>query len=178
MTESTDIESILDKLRQNCIVLSKAHKKRYIYLKETLKYFRIPLILLSGVNSVMSVGLQPFCEQKYISVGTCLVSLTCGIIGSVELYLSISAQMENALITSKAYYILATDIYKFLALTTLNRNEDAKLFLEEKFGTYQKLIENSNILPKTVVDSLLVLPYLYQNQYKDNGSSSSLSESV
>jgi hypothetical protein len=156
--EQNDIETICENIRENCVLLSKAHKKRYIQLKELLKYFRIPVILLSGLNSVMSVGLQPFVVQEYISVGTCLVSLCCGIIGSIELYLSISSQMENALITSKAFYLLGTDIYKFLSLSPENRNEDSKLFLEEKFSHYQKLIENSNVIQKSVTDKLMPLP--------------------
>lgn len=157
MEESNDIELILERIRENCVVLSKSHKKRYIQLKELLKYFRIPVILLSGLNSVMSVGLQPFVKQEFISVGTCLTSLICGIICSVELYLSISTQMENALISSRAFYLLGTDIFKFLQLAPENRNEDTKLFLEDKFSNYQKLIENSNVIQKTLVDKLTPL---------------------
>jgi len=37
MEESNDIELILERIRENCVVLSKSHKKRYIQLKELLK---------------------------------------------------------------------------------------------------------------------------------------------
>ena len=40
----TDIEGLLDKIRQNCVIMSDYHKKRYLYLKEYLKVFKIPII--------------------------------------------------------------------------------------------------------------------------------------
>ena len=38
-----------------------------------------------------------------------------------------------------------------------NRNVDMKLFLEESFSQYQKLIENSNVVAKKVKDKLTLL---------------------
>ena len=95
---SSDIELILDNIRVNCILMNKQHKKQYLQLQNTLKYFRLPIILISGVSSVCAVGLQPYIEQQTISVITCLLSLTCGIVGSIELFLGIQSQMENELL--------------------------------------------------------------------------------
>ena len=156
--ENSDIELILENIRYNCVVMSEQHKKRFLALKGVLRYFRIPIIILSGVNSVISVGLQPYLEQGAISIITCLVSLLCGIIGSIELYLSIQAQMENELITSKEYYLLGIDIYKCLSLKMSNRSLDLKAFMEEKFAMYQKLIEKSNIIVSDITDRLTTLP--------------------
>ena len=149
-----DIENLLENIRLNCVVLNKEHKKRYIKLKNTLKWFRIPIIVLSGINSLLSVSLQNYLEQGIISISTAMVSLTCGIIGSVELYLSIQQNMEMELITSKDYYLLGIDIFKILSLKEKNRNVELKAFLDEKFQVYQKLVENSNILEKKVLDKL------------------------
>jgi hypothetical protein len=149
-----DIENLLENIRLNCVVLNKEHKKRYIKLKNTLKWFRIPIIVLSGMNSLLSVSLQNYLEQGIISISTAMVSLMCGIIGSVELYLSIQQNMEMELITSKDYYLLGIDIFKILSLKEQNRNVDLKVFLDEKFQVYQKLVENSNILEKKVLDKL------------------------
>ena len=149
-----DIENLLENIRLNCVVLNKEHKKRYIKLKNTLKWFRIPIIVLSGMNSLLSVSLQNYLEQGIISISTAMVSLMCGIIGSVEMYLSIQQNMEMELITSKDYYLLGIDIFKILSLKEQNRNVDLKVFLDEKFQVYQKLVENSNILEKKVLDKL------------------------
>ena len=59
--------------------------------------------------------------------------------------------MENHLVMNKSFYLLGTDIFKFLSLSPENRTQDHKLFLEEKFNLYQKLIENSNVIQKNTL---------------------------
>ena len=98
---SDDIENVLGKIRENCIMMSNYHKTRYYYFKGLLKYFRIPTIILSAANSVFSVGLQPYMQQETISLITCMIALFVGIINSVELFLAIQSTMEQELTTSK-----------------------------------------------------------------------------
>jgi hypothetical protein len=45
-----DIESVLEQIRINSVLLSKNHKKRYFYLIEILKYFRLPVIIISCIT--------------------------------------------------------------------------------------------------------------------------------
>jgi hypothetical protein len=154
---TTDIEVTAENIRVNSILFSNLHKKRYLYLKHLLLYFRLPVIIISGCNSVISVGLQSYIEQKLISAITCLLALVCGLIGSVELFLGIQSQMEDELVCSKDFYLLAIDIYKILSLEPANRNINGKLYLDEKYQTYIKLVENSNLLTKTISDQLTPL---------------------
>ena len=159
MSEWTaDIESTAENIRVNSILFSQLHKKRYLYLKHLLLYFRLPVIVISGANSVISVGLQNYLEQQLISAITCLLALVCGLIGSVELFLGIQSQMEDELVCSKDFYLLAIDIYKILSLLPENRNVDGRSYLDEKYQTYIKLVENSNLLTKTIMDNLTPLP--------------------
>lgn len=155
---SCDVESILENIRVNCVILSSQHKKKYIFFKGYLKYFRIPVICISGFTSVFSVGLQPYIEQGLISAITCVLSLTCSIIGSIELFLSIQSSMEDELIASKDFYLLGIEIFKVLSLARENRSINGKVFLEEKFSTYQKLIENNSPIQKTLKDNLSPIP--------------------
>lgn len=152
---STDIEGVLENIRLNCIILQEYHKKRYYKLKSYLKYFRIPLIVLSAINSVFAVGLQPYLLQGTISIINCFISLVCGVITSVELYLKVQQQMENELTTSKDYYLLGVDIYKTLYLSVENRSQTGKVYLEEKYNEYRQLIENSSLIQKKIKDKLL-----------------------
>jgi len=89
---------------------------------------------------------------------TCLLALMCGIIGSIELYLAIQSQMENELLTSKDYYLLSIDIYKILSLHPDNRSIDGRAYLDDKYSTYVKLIENSNVIIKKISDKLAPIP--------------------
>jgi hypothetical protein len=151
---SLDIESVLENIRINCVFLTAEHKKRYFSLTTTLKYFRLPVIILSGINSIISVGLQPYLNQGLISVSTCLLALVCSIVGSIELYLTIQKSMENELMASRDYYLLSIDIFKTLSLGREHRPIPAKEYLDEKYNEYVKLFENSNLLDKKLVDKL------------------------
>jgi len=158
MDWTNDIEVCAENIRLNSVAFSNTHKKRYLYLKHLLLYFRLPVIIISGFNSVISVGLQSYLEQATISAITCLLALFCGIIGSIELFLGIQQQMENELNCSKDFYLLAIDIYKILSLLPTNRNIDGKTYLDEKYQIYIKLVENSALLRKKINDSLTPTP--------------------
>ena len=160
MVWSKDIESILNKIRINSILLSDEHKNRFFYLKERLMYYRLPVIVISGISSIVSVGLQNYINQKYISITTCVLSLTCSIIGSIELYLAIQTQMENELTSLKDYYLLSIDIYKMLTLDVTNRDSDGKAYLEEKYSEYCTFIKSSNIMASNINDRLSVISLL------------------
>ena len=153
----TDIESLLDKIRHNCVIISDYHKKRFLYLKEYLKVFKIPIIIFSSINSILSVGLQPYLEQENISAIVAGISLIVSILGSIELYMKIQENMETELVAQKDFYILSISIFKVLQLDDENRNIDMKLFLEETFANYQKLIEKLNVVAKKIKDKLTLV---------------------
>jgi len=149
------METILNSIRINSLYLSELYKNRYIKLKGRLRYFKIPVIVLSSFNSVLSVGSDAFyLPTESVSIIVCILSLLCGIIGSVELFLSIQKQMESDLETSKSFYILSISIFKMLSLEPSHRNLDSKIFMEQSFSEYKKLIENSIVIEKKIIDQL------------------------
>ena len=152
---SDDIDKVLDNIRINCVILSKLHKQRYFELQSRLKYFRLPVIILNGVNSIFAVGLQPYINQGTISLTNSLIALTCGIIGSIELYFGIQKRLENDMISQRDYYLLSIDIFKTLSLNKSNRPIPAKDFLEKSYNVYTKLIESSSTLAKVKGDKLI-----------------------
>ena len=93
MDWDNSIEKVLDDIRINCVLLSKLHKQRYFDLKSSLKYYRLPVIILNGANSIFAVGLQPYINQGTISLTNSLIALTCGIIGSIELFFGIQKRL-------------------------------------------------------------------------------------
>jgi hypothetical protein len=151
---SNDIEEILDKIRRNSIQLNYAHKQKYEKLKNKLVFFRLPTICLSAINSVFSVGLSAYMKQQDVSVINCLISLVCGIIVSVELYLQIEKAMSIEYDVSKSYYLLGIDIQRFLLTKRENRTIDCMPFLDKSYNQYTKLYENSRLLKKSIHDNL------------------------
>ena len=168
---STDIDCILDSIRINCTILSNEYKKRYMNLKLIIRYFKIPVIILSSCNSILSVGGTSFnVSQQMVSGIVCLVSLLCGIIGTIEVFLSIQKQMELDLESSKSFYLLSIEIFKIISLDPHNRGVDGKKYLTEIFDTYSKIFETSNLLEQKILDSLTPINEKHvfknlQNQY-------------
>jgi len=154
-TWTDDHESVLRAIHINSIKLMNEHKRRHFSLKDSLKYFRIPTIIISAVNSVFSVGLQPYMEQGLISVINCMMSLIAGIIVSIELFLSVEKQAGEELISSKEYYILGANIQKELRLDRENRAVQPRPFLDEVYGEYCRLFQKSCLLDKRITDCLV-----------------------
>jgi len=147
------IEVALNDIRDKCLNNSEYHKKNYYFFKGYLKYFRIPTIILSGLNSVFSVGLQPYMSQGIISILCCSISLICGIIASVELFLALQNMMEKEIISSKEFYILSCDIFKTLSVEREYRMTNGKNYLENVNTRFCNLIDQSNLLDKKIKEN-------------------------
>lgn len=139
------VYSILRKIRNNCIQLSIYHNKRYHFYKNVLfTFFRIPLIILSGFNSFVAVGLQSQITQSTISIVNALISLFCGILTSVELLWNLQKRMENELDSHKNYYKLSIEILKFIELDETLSVSAIKIYLNTVYKNYEQLITTSN----------------------------------
>ena len=180
---SSDIESILDKIRINSINLNKSHMKNYFYYKKLGKWFQIPTIILSSFNSVFSVGFT-YTSQENVSSISALVSLIVSIINSVQLYLKIEDNMEQENTISKSYYTLSSDIYKILQLNKEHREGNSKEILDNYYNQYIELLNKSNLLNNNnYSDKLLILPkeksiFGFNNKPKKTDENVSASSSI
>lgn len=157
---STDIEHSLERLRIICLLRSKYHKHNYLKMISLLKYFRIPIIILSATSSVFNVALTPYMPQQYLSLLCCFISLVAGLIGSIELFLQIQKTMETDLLNSKDFYLISIDIAKMLQLNRNNRNCSGRIYLDDKFNLYKKLVESSVITDNEIHDNIISLSLL------------------
>ena len=107
--------------------------------------FRIPLIILSGLNSFFAVGLQNYLDQQTISLLNALISLFCGILTSVELLWQLKDRVDQELESYKNFYKLSTDVFKFLGSSEENK-QNRNDFLTEIYNLYQKHIATANAI--------------------------------
>jgi hypothetical protein len=152
---SRDIEIILDNLLENINSLQAEHKKLYIELQSKLIIFRVPLILISSINSVFSVGLNTYVDQSLVSTINCLLSLMCACISSVELFLNINKNMETTLQSYHGYKLLGIKISSCRKLDRDHRDKNALGFMNECISEYKNLLEQSVVLLTDLDDSLL-----------------------
>ena len=139
-----EIVNILQRIRMNSISLNKKHISKYIYYNSLTRYFDIPIIVFS-VFSASFTSLDVI-NSYYNTIITTSISMTITILSSIKLYLNLSNNINDEIALSKAYYILSINIYKQLTL----KQGDPKIFLEESFSEYSKLMEQSSILYKNI----------------------------
>jgi hypothetical protein len=106
------------------------------------------------MNSVLAVSMSAYVIQSTASLTNCVISLFIAIISSMEAFFQIQQNMENELMISKDYYILAIDIFKTLNLTRELRAVGGITFLDETMAKYQKLMEKSNLYERKIQDQL------------------------
>ena len=84
MEWSEEQESILEKIRINCIVLAETHRRNFYEYKSLSKVFDIPIIVISTLSASFSVGSQSYLPQHLISTTTCSISMLVAILSSIN----------------------------------------------------------------------------------------------
>lgn len=165
------MEDLLNKIRLNCLTLSKRHTTKYLYYKHVSKYFEIPTIILSVFSGSFAVGSDTFLHQELISVVSCSISIIITILTSIKLYMKITETLTTEQELSIKYKILSLEIYKFLCLTNETRGMTEIEYLNKVYVQYIKLLEQSEVvLLNDRKDNLIKIEL-----YDDNSSSSSSS---
>jgi hypothetical protein len=164
-TWGTPIDSLLDKIRLNCVQLTNRHIKNHLYYKGASAYFEVPTIILSVFAGSFSVGSDPFLHQELISVVNCIISMIITILTSVKLYMKITENSSQEQELAISFKSLALDIFKTLSLPEDKRGVDGMVYLNKVYGKYINLVENSAILnPMNKKDQLLVIdPRMLRN---------------
>lgn len=144
------MKELLNKMRRNAIKLGFYHNSRYGKYRSALFYiFRLPSLILSGINGFFAIGLQKYISQTTISVTNAVICFVCGIITSVEISLNLQKRMESELDTYKKFYKLTVEIDKELNLfINKDDNDRARLreFVEKRYNDYQSIVSLSNIV--------------------------------
>ena len=142
---STDVENVLYCISHNAGLMAEHHKSGYFVLQYKLIWFKIPLIILSSINSVFSVGLTAYLDQATVSTTNCLISLLCAIISSTELYLSIQKRSDQELVSYRSFYLLSLKINSVLKLEREHRIIEGREFMTTCLNEYSSLFESSQV---------------------------------
>lgn len=146
MNWNQSVDSLLDKIRLNCVMLSNRHVNNHLYYKHVSKYFEIPTIILSVFSGSFSVGADTFLNQELISVVGCSISMVITILTSIKLYMKITENSTAEQELAISFKTLALDIFKFLSLPSVDRGADGLVYLNKVYSKYVNLVENSAIL--------------------------------
>jgi hypothetical protein len=154
---------LLQKIRKNCIQLNLYHNSRYHYYRILLfTIFRIPLILLSGLNSFFAVGMQSYITQSSISLINALLSLFCGVLTGIEILLNLQKRMETELDSYKKYYKLSVEIYKEIQVYEKEKDVDMESIdkiLNRIYNEYQSNVLSGN--------AITIYNRIYTDEFED-----------
>jgi hypothetical protein len=153
---NSEIENNLKKIAINCTQQCEICKKNYIVLLEKQKFFSIPIIIISGLNSIFAVGLSSYLNQPTISILNCILSFFVSAIQSISLYLNINKWIDLNMTSYKNYYLLSMKINNILSLKREQRQEnDGHLILNECLSQYEGYFQNQNVTNDRIDDKLI-----------------------
>lgn len=152
---SNDVEVQLQNIEVNSKQQADISKSQYLELIFLQKYFKIPVIVISGLNSVFAIGLNSFVPQNGVSIINCILAFIVATMGSIELYLGITKRMDIALNTYQSFYLLSVKINNCLRLERSHREQmDGRSFLIACLNEYEQLFTQNNITADKYEDKL------------------------
>jgi len=155
---SEDLEKRLEAIQDNSAQQALISKQEYLDLMNQQKFFKIPVIVLSGINSVFAVGLNAYASQSAVSIINCILAFVCATIGSIELYLNITRKIEVSLSSFQSFYLLSIKINNTLKLEREHRTIlDGRAFLADCLNEYESLFTNNNVSPININDKLVMV---------------------
>jgi len=152
----------LHKLKAQCLEYSEFNRKQVKKYTTTNTHFNIPILVLSGLNSFVALGLQPFVKQEYISIINSVLSLTCGILSSTALYMKYNEKINTCVSCSHDLNDLHATIFKELSLDEDSRSMDGKDFCNKMFDEYTKIMQK-HLVPKKHIQMFLLTDKEKQN---------------
>lgn len=152
-----DYERILKNVLHNSTLMSDHHKKEHLQYSNRLKWYKLPVIVFSGVNSIISIGGSSFFSQSATSFTNCFISLLISVIGSIELFLQITKRSDQELKSYYDFYNLSVKISTLLKLDKHHREHDPKLFITNIINEYTTLVNESLINGLSDNDKLIKL---------------------
>jgi len=152
---SIDIEKQLEAIEINAAQQAAISKEEYLNLMYIQKFYKLPVIVLSGINSVFAVGLNSYANQSVVSIINCLLAFICATIGSIELYLNISKKIEISLASFQSFYLLSIKINNCLRLERDHRSEfDGRKYLSDCLNEYESIFSTNYVSPANIHDKL------------------------
>lgn len=147
-------EEFLNKIERQCNSYAAYFNKDYQYYHSLSSRFNIPILVVSSLNALCAISLNDFMTQRYVSILNAVLSAGTGVLGSVQLYMKINEKMTNAVRAQMLMKRLALKVSKELSVDRETRTTDGQVFLQECFGEFNAVLEQSNPIEKKIPNFL------------------------
>ena len=150
---NTQQEIILKKWAEIASCYQWMHEKSYRIYKEKNIHFALPVIVLSTITGTANFAQNSFPERyKHLLVmGIGSLNLIAGLITTISQFLRINELQEGYRVAEVGFSKLNRNIEVVLDLPIKYRNVSGETFLESCRQEYDRLIEQSPMIPKNIV---------------------------
>ena len=114
----------LKRLKDSCKVQHKYYVTKYMEYRRLRVWYETPVIIFSGINSVLIAGGNGFINAEIVNIMTCMLALVVGIIQSVRTFLRVDSTAEDCLTTYRDLFRLYRDLVIMLDLPISARKVD------------------------------------------------------
>jgi len=137
-------EMYLNTLRDTCDELRSEYLQIYNLNKNRLYQLKLPAIVMSSVAGFISFGSANFDTRiRTINIVTGVISLTVGILNTVETFFGLNITMVSAKATSLALQMLSQKITLELSLDACHRSMNGILFVRDAFNEFEMILKES-----------------------------------
>jgi len=150
-------EHILESLQRSCFRLSKEYKQKYFKLRDTLQWYRIPIIIISSISGFLSLsnsGYIPPLYNKWISLFVGFTNLTVTIISLVESFKKIDTRMNGSYTTYINFQKLHDEISIIKRIPPNERENNGNDTINDLFSKYESYFSDAPILRKLLNDDI------------------------
>jgi hypothetical protein len=158
------IREQLNHIEQNASNLSQLNRTNYLYLSKQIKYFKIPIIFFSSLNSIFAVSLNSYMSQSSVSLLNCLISFMVSLISSLELYLGLTKRLDKSLLCYRNFYMLSMKIKQYIFL---EKAEEPEKFLQECIKEYESYFKESEVTKYVFQDELISQHNIHVDHWYD-----------
>ena len=151
-------EAYLTRLHLEAHTLSEFNRKQVQLFTRIQQRFSIPIMVLSGINSLAAVCLQDYLVQSEVSIINACLSLLVGVLGSIQMFLRVDSKIHTHAVCSHEFGKLAHRISKELSVEREVRNSKGRDFLIEAFSEFMSILDKCEIKTKRLTNHLLLLP--------------------
>jgi len=171
-------EDFLTKLHFECHTLSEYNRKQYEMYSRINQRFSIPILVISGLNSLFAVSTQNFIKQDFISIINASLSLFCSILGSIQLFMKIDMKLHTFVVCNHEFTKLLYKISKELAMDRTMRSSAGKQFVLEAFNEFNSILDKQETKAKKVKNWLLLEISLIGDESNSSENSSTNASSL
>jgi hypothetical protein len=150
-------EVILNNLLNNCNKFTKEYQKNYLSLRGRLKYYRIPIIVISSFGGFLSLansGYVPPEFNKWVSLFVGFTNLLVTVISLIENFKKIDDTMNKSYLSYMNFKKLHDELSIVMKMPQQERESNGYDVVMNLFKKYELCLNDAPVLKKHLLDAL------------------------